>query len=287
MSLTVSINGIQQITFPTGVSSASCSGDTLTITLSGGGGGSIDLQTNGVDNATQSQLNIAASSSSSVTVANSGGTVTITGPLFQTNSSSNATQSQLNLVAGSNITLVNSGGNVTISASGGGSLAAGSNVIPSSERSSTDSGYTNNSIILRLPQGMLLCRPSSWKFSISLAGGASFVVSAGVVYRTTVDSNVVIDSTPVTWGGSSGPTLTAGETFSDSISLPIDTSHDYWIVVHFTSSSGSLNIGGSQYVSAFFHNDCGFVFGDQTGLTAGNSIPSVNPESDIYRTIST
>jgi len=170
---------------------------------------------------------------------------------------------------------------------GGGGVSAGSNLIPASPRSSTNFGYAGYSMIMRIRQGLLQCFPPSWQFSLSLAASASYVVTKGVVYRTNIDSNVVIDSTTVTWSSSGTPTLVTGETFCDPISLPIDTSHDYWVVVCFNTTTGNLNTGSSTWVSAFFNGDCGYTHSDQTGLSTGGTIPTVSVESEFYRVIST
>jgi hypothetical protein len=167
-----------------------------------------------------------------------------------------------------------------------GGVSAGTNVVPHSPRVSTDSGYSGLSIIMRVPQRLLLCHPTTWNFSISLASGASFVVSAGVVYRTAIDSKVVVDSTVVKWGGSATPTLTAGETFCDAIALAMDVSHDYFIVVYFTSSTGNLNIGTTGHLQAFWYQDYGWTSGNYTGLTAGQSLPATfTAEGNIYRVL--
>jgi hypothetical protein len=170
-------------------------------------------------------------------------------------------------------------GNFSAPSGGGGggpSVASGTNVFPFPGRVSTDNGFGGYSILQKLPARMLVCYPSSWKVSINLASGASYVVSAAVVYRTNIDSRVVIDSTAITWGSSATPTLaTTGENPSDAISLALDDSHDYYIVIHFTSSTGNINIGQSGWNSCFFAADeIGYIGSDATGLTTGGSVPT-------------
>lgn len=89
-----------------------------------------------------------------------------------------------------------------------------------------------------------------------------------VILRTLAGSLAVVDSTPIKWGGTSAPTLTAtGVNWSDSIPLAIDTDHDYYIMI-FTAASGTQG-------SAFQLYNAGLVLpvgmaqtsGDQTGQT--------------------
>lgn len=81
----------------------------------------ITFETNGNANGSQVLLNLIAGTN--ISLANSGGNVTIadtiTLPVFQTNSTNNASQTGLNLIAGANTTLTNSGNSVTIASAGG------------------------------------------------------------------------------------------------------------------------------------------------------------------------
>ena len=72
------------------------------------------LQTDGVDNADQTYLNLIPGNG--IVLTNTAGDVTIDGPTFQTDGTDNSTQTLLNLVAGTGITLSESGGSVTIEA---------------------------------------------------------------------------------------------------------------------------------------------------------------------------
>jgi hypothetical protein len=165
-------------------------------------------------------------------------------------------------------------------------VATGSNVVIAAQRtSSTDSGYSTLSALKQLKSGQLLWLPASWKFSLVFSSGAGYVVNA-VIYRTLIDSTTIVDSTAVTWGGLStgniGPT--AGEHFSDAISLQLDTNHDYYIAIYFQSGSGNLTIWSP---GAVLQNNyyCGYVSGNKTTLTTGGTIPSVSPEETVYRVI--
>jgi hypothetical protein len=206
---------------------------------------------------------------------------------LEVNGSPNSDQSVLNLIAGTNVTLTaGAGGAVIIAASGGGGAASGTNVFPFPGRSSTDNGFGGYSILQKLPARMLVCYPSSWIVSINLASGASYVVGAAVVYRTAIDSRVVIDSTTITWGSSPTPTLnTAGENPSDAIALALDDSHDYYCIIYFSSSSGNINTGQPTWNSCFFASDeIGYRNANDTGISPGGSIPTgYTAEGDFSR----
>jgi hypothetical protein len=72
----------------------------------------------------------------------------------------------------------------------------------------------------------------------------------------------VIDSTNVTWGGSTC-SIPLGESFCDSIALQLDTAHDYWIALHGTSTATLKVITPPPADIA----GGGFATGDQTGVT--------------------
>lgn len=98
-------------------------------TFSGSG---VTLQTGGVNNSSQSLLNVVAGTGVSA-VNTSGGIVTISNtgiPLFKTNGSNNSVQTVLNIVAGTGMGVAEVGGTVTLTATGGG--GGGGNVTATS-----------------------------------------------------------------------------------------------------------------------------------------------------------
>jgi hypothetical protein len=94
-----------------------------------------------------------------------------------------------------------------------------------------------------------------------------------VVLRTLTDSDTVIDSTPVTFGSSATPTMVAGLNLSDPIALPLDTTHDYWVIGY--NDSGDSEFWGlepcvADSYAAAFGIVGGYTVGDQT---AASTIP--------------
>jgi len=85
----------------------------------GGGGSSIELQTNGTPNGSQTLLNLVEGTGIIVTDGGTGGVTIASDLTFQVNGSPTPTQTLLNLVAGTGITITDSGaGDVTFDASG-------------------------------------------------------------------------------------------------------------------------------------------------------------------------
>jgi hypothetical protein len=183
------------------------------------------------------------------------------------------------LVAGSGITITGAWPDQTIAASGGSSIPAGTPVIVPAPRTASDSGFGNQTIVAKIAQEDILVYPTKFKVSVQLQSAASWVMTAGVILRTAhtatsllagVGGLTVIDSTPITWGGSATPTLGSGENVSDDINLALDTTHDYWFLAHFSSTSGLIyvsNVTGvvqSPGIGALYY---GYVSGDHTADT--------------------
>jgi hypothetical protein len=183
------------------------------------------------------------------------------------------------LIAGSGITITGAWPDQTIAASGGSSTPAGTPIIVPAPRTAGDSGFGNQTIVAKIAQEDILVYPTKFKVSVQLQSGASWVMTAGVILRTAhtatsllagVGGLTVIDSTPITWGGSATPTLGSGENVSDDISLALDTTHDYWFLAHFSSTSGLIyvsNVVGvvqSPGIGALYY---GYVSGDHTADT--------------------
>lgn len=176
-------------------------------------------------------------------------------------------------------------GSWSVPSGGGSGIPSGSNVVIGMPRQSTDTGYSGLSIIKKMSACELINLASAWKFSLSFVTGAAYTAN-GVIYRTLIDDTTIVDATVVEWSSSPTVSFVAGEIFSDALALPLDTAHDYWIVVYMQTGSGAINVGnGAQLLP--FDVTTGYITGDKTGLTTGGTVPSgINPEETIYRVIS-
>lgn len=154
-------------------------------------------------------------------------------------------------------------------------VAAGGNsgsavISPNWPLTSSNTNWSNMTLVGKMSGQQLLQLASSWKFTLTFLAGSP-VIGNMVVLRTLLNSGTVIDSTAVTIGGVSNPTL-ASPAFvtSDAINLQLDRTHDYYIMIYFTSAGAntSVNIGGA--------GTAGFLTGDTSGnSTTVSTIPSL------------
>lgn len=97
-------------------------------------------------------------------------------------------------------------------------------------------------VVSRVPGPALQAYPSNSTITIEILanGGSTLGALQNVqIVRTLRESPLVIDIWPVTFGGTSNPTLGVGEFTSDVINIPLDINHDYWFVFLVTFVSGN------------------------------------------------
>ncbi len=160
---------------------------------------------------------------------------------------------------------------------GGGAFASGANILPPNQPSGQSTDWTSTTIACVFRGINLQAFPASWKVRmLFLAGSPTF--GAIVVKRTLPFSLAVIDTTAMTIGGMSSGTLTTpGLIETDAVSLQLDYTHDYWVIIYFTSASGNATItvaaggasSGNAYQGAVMPtmNYGDYYNGDATGLT--------------------
>ena len=91
-----------------------------------------------------------------------------------------------------------------------------------------------------------------------------------VIKRTLNNSLAVVDTTSVTIGGVSNPSLSSpGLVTTDAILLALDSTHDYYFMVFFSNVAGNASVG---VANTFTGASAPFMFsfdpsGDQTGVT--------------------
>ena len=152
---------------------------------------------------------------------------------------------------------------------GGGGVTAGTPVFSMGSQQPAALGPlgTGQTMMLKIPGRALNCLPSSWKVRIRRGAGSHF--SAIVILRTAIDDTTVIDSTPVTFGGSATPAMSAGLNLSDAISLALDASHDYYVAGY--NDSGDSSFWGIKPAvtdpSYSLGVVGGYLTGDQTGVS--------------------
>jgi hypothetical protein len=160
---------------------------------------------------------------------------------------------------------------------GSSSAVSGTPICPCNNPVIASNNYQNLSVACCIPGTMLYSYPASWKVPMQFAAGSP-VIGAIVCKRTLCNSTAVIDTTVLTIGGSAAPTLTTpGYVTTDAISLQLDNTHDYWLIVFFTNVSANASVsvtcGGAYALRS------GYATGDQTGVT---TIPSFGGGSPPY-----
>lgn len=279
---TTTLDGVTKLTF----SGATVSGTAPdgTVTISGGGGGTVDVQDsisgNGSsgsplqlvnDTATPGNNKVYGTNSSGVrgwqsaggggsSLELTDGTHTVTGV------------TQITVSGG---TVGGSSPNATLAITGGGGgVPAGSQLCFGLNPTGTNTNWSNYTISVKIPWYVLLNLPTSFKFSIYVNAGTGLDIGHAYVYTTAAGQTTITSVTPVTWGGNPSPTLAAGQgTDSDAIAVPATINQDLYISVYCPSSSNNNSVSLSSTATPASSFDCGDNTGDATsGLTVGSSI---------------
>ena len=154
---------------------------------------------------------------------------------------------------------------------GGGPSGTGLLVLPNSALSSSSS-WQSYTIWCRFAGSELLNLAPSWKVTIRFTAGSP-VIGNMVMLRTLRDSLAVVDSTAVTIGGVSNPTLvTPTVVTTDAIAVALDVSHDYWLGIYFNNDAANAGVSLAGVGGVISHITA-FSAGDQTGAV---TIPGLN-----------
>jgi hypothetical protein len=140
---------------------------------------------------------------------------------------------------------------------------------------STSTGWRNQTIFFRQQGLALYATPSSFVLRMKFTAGSP-EIGAMKLLRTLQGSTSVIDSTTVTIGAVSNPTLaTPTVVTTDAIAVALDRDHDYSFAIFFSdvAANSSVTVGLRSGAGTGLSN---FVAGDQTGVstipTLGNDL---------------
>lgn len=144
-----------------------------------------------------------------------------------------------------------SGTNFKVTAGSIASIGRSVNIVPGNLFGGVEGGTHRNTTLFVLIPGCTLTPASSFKLILNAAQQASFpghniVIGGMAILRTAISKNVVLDSTPVLISGSNTPTIAVpgGSNqnnpqiiTTDTISLALDNSHDYYFACFFADVS--------------------------------------------------
>lgn len=90
----------------------------------------------------------------------------------------------------------------------------------------------------------------AWKIKLLFTAGSPQIGNM-VVLRTAINSLVVIDSTSVTIGGVSNPTLvTPALVETDAVALALDNTHNYYFMIFFANVGANSTVGVAELFTA-------------------------------------
>lgn len=155
---------------------------------------------------------------------------------------------------------------------------------------SSNPAWSNYSVLGFIPgSGLFSFASSTTVFYLGFTAGTSADITGMVVYTTARGSKTITAVTPVTYSGSSAPSINIGSTSIcpqgvttaspcivrfDPVSLSLSPTSDYYFVVHFANDTNNSSLGGTQ-ATALQSSLGGAYFGsvDYTQFTVGQTFP--------------
>jgi hypothetical protein len=154
--------------------------------------------------------------------------------------------------------------------------ASGTAVARIFDLNASSAAWRNITIFYKLEGLPLLATPSSFALRLKFAAGSP-EIGAMKILRTLQGSTSVLDSTTVTIGGVSNPTLTTPtNVVTDSIAVALDREHDYSFAIYFSDVAANTSVSVGRRSGAGT-NLAVFQTGNQTGVT---TLPAM--AGDLY-----
>jgi hypothetical protein len=142
-------------------------------------------------------------------------------------------------------------------AGGGTYPRVGTPIISGPRCSGSTSGFNGYTIWAQLCGNRLRILPAAWKIVLAAVSGTGIHIAAASVLKTLPMSFSVISNTPVLFGGQTSIAAIFGTTptatspafvTSDTVSLQLDSDHDYWVGYFLDADSAGpagANLNGS------------------------------------------
>ena len=155
---------------------------------------------------------------------------------------------------------------------------------------SSNLSWPNYSVLNLIPGSALFSFASSTTvFYLGFTAGTVADITNMVVYTTARGSRTITAVTPVTYSGSSNPSINIGSTSVcpqglsittpcivrlDPTSLTLSAASDYYLIVHLATGTNNQSLGATQAVSGQTSLGGAYFGGnDYTQLTVGQSVP--------------
>ena len=184
---------------------------------------------------------------------------------------------------------VDGGSPFQISASGGGATSGTPVIQGARPNSGGSNGFSNYTFEALMEGGQLNVLAATFKITFQYCGGTGVSIHKAVIKRTIKGSLTVVDTTNITFNSGSSTydaafgftasctaTWTPAYVTSDSVSLQLDSSHDYYIMEYldadgvYNSSIGIGALGSSGVMIGYYSS------GDHTGDSTVFSLYSQN-----------
>jgi hypothetical protein len=124
------------------------------------------------------------------------------------------------------------------------------------------------SMVFGIPSGSVGAATGNFVLTLqvqSAPGSGPLLLAKAIIERTLPSSSTIIDSVPITWGGTSIASLPVGLNPSDKIAYIADAAHDYYIIL--VTQAGNTGFNVYSEAAGILVNRGGVVDGDASGDT--------------------
>lgn len=154
-------------------------------------------------------------------------------------------------------------------------------IISGNYPTTTTASFSGYSMVCKMRGGQFVSLPSSWRMHLRWTAGSP-VIGNMVILKTLTNSLTVSSSTAVKIGGTSSPTLTTPtDIWTDTISLGLSPSFDYYFVIYFAVNAAN---GGGMSVATGVGSPIngGYIGSDQTGVSTVTAPGSMTNPTQSY-----
>jgi hypothetical protein len=132
---------------------------------------------------------------------------------------------------------------------------------------SGSTGWANYTLALKISGRNILNYAAVWRLWWNQVGSVALDIDRVVLRRTLRNSTTFLDSTTLSFNGQfNAYSFTAGVIASDSITVPLDADHDYWVLMHVSATANaSAQIATNANATTINGLETGYQSLDHTG----------------------